>query len=294
MRPVWSRPPRSAKSRGTLPAAGGRWRRAGARPVARPRRALRQHRHALPVAGIPSDRGVYHGALPLRRAAHQRQVAALGGPVLDTGAAGSGRRGRCAPPPAGPEVSRSSRCTIPGRLTPPASLQPRPTRPSSAFTSVPLQFPRRGCTTSPFGLLTTSRSSSSWTRSSGIAWERSPLAARGRSSGRSPGRSRTPPGPAPITTTSPASIRRWSAERVSSGRQVCRKRSNRSPAATVGNQRFAGERRRIGRHRLAPRRRRVPASRARTGTPTGGATAGRFAVGGARRARRSRTQRGRR
>ena len=56
-----------------------------------------------------------------------------------------------------PEVSRSSRCTIPARYgsSPPAA------RPASAWARVPVRCPRAGCTTRPAGLSTTSRWSSS-------------------------------------------------------------------------------------------------------------------------------------
>ncbi len=59
-----------------------------------------------------------------------------------------------------PDVSRSRRCTIPGRGTPampPYSVS----RARSALTIVPLQCPGDGWTTSPAGLLTTSTSGSS-------------------------------------------------------------------------------------------------------------------------------------
>src|SRR6266545_876757 len=61
-----------------------------------------------------------------------------------------------------PEVSRSSRCTMPGRpsVDPLDSSVPRPT---STFTSESFQWPGPGCTTSPAGLSSTARCSSSKT-----------------------------------------------------------------------------------------------------------------------------------
>ena len=52
-----------------------------------------------------------------------------------------------------PDVSRSRRCTIPGR----SASSPPPARPASAWTSVPVACPRAGWTTTPAGLSTTSR-----------------------------------------------------------------------------------------------------------------------------------------
>src|SRR5437870_5535631 len=60
-----------------------------------------------------------------------------------------------------PLVSLSSRCTMPGRLTPPTPERLSPQWASSAFAKVPLQLPAAGCTTSPAGLSTTKRSASS-------------------------------------------------------------------------------------------------------------------------------------
>ena len=60
-----------------------------------------------------------------------------------------------------PLVSRSRRCTMPGRNGPPLLLRLGPKWNCSALTSVPDQCPRAGCTTMPGGLLTTTRSSSS-------------------------------------------------------------------------------------------------------------------------------------
>ena len=66
-----------------------------------------------------------------------------------------------------PEVSRSSRCTMPGRPSaPPDRVVPRAT---SAFTSVSSQWPGAGCTTRPAGLSITARCSSSKTTVSGMA-----------------------------------------------------------------------------------------------------------------------------
>ena len=58
---------------------------------------------------------------------------------------------------AGPEVSRSRRCTIPAR----SRIRRRPRRRPSSCASVPSRCPRAGCTTRPAALSTTSRCSSS-------------------------------------------------------------------------------------------------------------------------------------
>ena len=68
-----------------------------------------------------------------------------------------------------PLVSRSKRCTMPGRSGPPLLLRLGPKWNCSALTSVPDQCPRAGCTTMPGGLLTTTRSSSSKRISKGIS-----------------------------------------------------------------------------------------------------------------------------
>ena len=65
-----------------------------------------------------------------------------------------------------PEVPLSSRCTMPGRCSPPMPLRSL-TWCSSAWTSVPDACPAPGCTTSPAGLLTTTTSESSKRMSSG-------------------------------------------------------------------------------------------------------------------------------
>ena len=54
----------------------------------------------------------------------------------------------------------SSRCTMPGRFTPPMPLRSSMAN-SKALTSVPLSLPAAGCTTMPQGLMTTATSSSS-------------------------------------------------------------------------------------------------------------------------------------
>ena len=56
-----------------------------------------------------------------------------------------------------PVVSLSSRCTMPGRRTPPMPERLSPQCAISAFTSVPVQFPAAGCTTRPAGLSMTIR-----------------------------------------------------------------------------------------------------------------------------------------
>ena len=70
-----------------------------------------------------------------------------------------------------PEVSLSSRWTIPGRSGPPTVDNPPlpPKRCSSAATSVPLSFPAPGWTIIPAGLLITAMSLSSYRISRGIA-----------------------------------------------------------------------------------------------------------------------------
>ena len=62
-----------------------------------------------------------------------------------------------------PLVSLSNRCTMPARGTCSACAS----RPSKALSKVPLQLPGAGCTTSPAGLLTTSKWASSYTTSRG-------------------------------------------------------------------------------------------------------------------------------
>ena len=56
--------------------------------------------------------------------------------------------------PSAPTCPRSSRCTMPGRFSPPMPLRSS-TWWSSALTSVPLACPAAGCTTMPAGLSTT-------------------------------------------------------------------------------------------------------------------------------------------
>ena len=60
-----------------------------------------------------------------------------------------------------PVVSLSSRCTMPGRRSPPMPERLSPQWAISALTSVPVQWPAAGCTTRPAGLSMTMMSSSS-------------------------------------------------------------------------------------------------------------------------------------
>ena len=67
-----------------------------------------------------------------------------------------------------PLVSRSSRCTIPGRAgSPTEAISGK--RASSPCTRVPCACPAPGCTTSPAGLFTTTTSSSAWRTSTGTS-----------------------------------------------------------------------------------------------------------------------------
>ena len=129
-----------------------------------------------------------------------------------------------------PEVSRSSRCTIPER---PAGPPATPRR-SSACASVPDSCPRAGCTTTPAGLSTTSRCSSSQaTEYSASGASAAGAATTSATSISSPPRStwrfdRS----SPSTRTRPSSISRCAAARE----PACsaRKTSSRSPAASGG------------------------------------------------------------
>ena len=60
-----------------------------------------------------------------------------------------------------PDVSLSSLCTIPGRISPPIPDKLSLHIANIALTSVQSGFPLAGCTTIPFGLLTTIMSLSS-------------------------------------------------------------------------------------------------------------------------------------
>ena len=68
-----------------------------------------------------------------------------------------------------PEVSLSNLCTIPGLISPPIPDKLSLQIAIIALTKVPSQFPFAGCTTKPFGLLTTIISLSSYTTSTGIS-----------------------------------------------------------------------------------------------------------------------------
>ena len=76
---------------------------------------------------------------------------------LETAAPVPGARASCLATTISPEVPRSSRWTMPGRISPPIPLKSC-TWCSSAFTTVPPSCPAAGCTTMPAGLSTTARS----------------------------------------------------------------------------------------------------------------------------------------
>ena len=128
----------------------------------RPRRPSRtDDRHALSVSRIARDRLVHRDPVAVEVPPAQRGV-----PADDLAprciAAPSTRCARSVlATSSSPDVSLSSRWTIPSRSSPPTS-DSGPPRPLSAFTSVPLQLPGAGCTTIPAGLSTTSTSSSSY------------------------------------------------------------------------------------------------------------------------------------
>src|SRR5512132_1504937 len=131
-----------------------------------------------------------------------------------------------------PDVSRSSRWTIPGRSSAPPAV-----RPASPWTSVPVAWPAPGCTTTPAGLSTTNRWSSSYamprsTCSGSISREASGGSSTSRSSPPSSrwlfGRAR------PSTRTLPPSTSRSAAERDPISGTSARKRSSRAPAASCG------------------------------------------------------------
>ncbi len=112
-----------------------------------------------------------------------------------------------------PEVSLSSRCTMPGRFTPPMPESESPQWAISALTRVPVSCPAPGWTTSPAGLSRMTRDSSSNTMLSGMS---SPTGSAGAASGTSISMlcaTRTlvlaSNAGAPSTATRPASIRPW-------------------------------------------------------------------------------------
>ena len=121
--------------------------------------AAADDRHQRAVVGIAADRRLDRAgprAPGCRRRARGTHGAARA-PRAAPSAAGAPPRPRATT--SRPEVSRSSRWTIPARTgsSPPAA------RPASAWARVPVRCPRAGCTTTPAGLSTTSRCSSSKT-----------------------------------------------------------------------------------------------------------------------------------
>ena len=109
-------------------------------------------------------------------------------------------------------MSRSSRCTTPGR----SGSSPPATRPASACTSVPARWPAPGCTTTPAGLSTTSRCSSSQAianGASGTSASGARRAARRPRSARPPRRRGAWRAARPSTSTAPPSISRCAAAR---------------------------------------------------------------------------------
>ena len=134
-----------------------------------------------------------------------------------------------------PEVSLSSRCTMPGRSGSPVSDSDCP-RPSSAFTSVPCEFPAPACTIIPAGLLTAMTSSSSYSTSSGIASGSALGAARGSSSTSivSPARTFCESfATFPFSRTRPCSINSCARVRESSGQFAVTARSSLCPASSA-------------------------------------------------------------
>ncbi len=124
------------------------------------------HRHAVAGLRMAVDRPVDGAVRPLRRAPDEGQIAAL------ERLAARGRDRRIARPAPrwarsffattmSPVVSLSSRCTMPGRRSPPMPDRLSPQWAISALTSVPVQWPAAGCTTRFGGLSMTMMSSSS-------------------------------------------------------------------------------------------------------------------------------------
>src|SRR5690606_36258113 len=132
-----------------------------------------------------------------------------------------------------PEVSLSSRCTMPAR----GSAASAGSRCSSAFTRVPDGLPAPGCTTSPAGLSITRTSASSCRIDSGM----SSGSARTWSSGSACRVTASPPctgsrgrARAPSSKASPDLIQAASRERENSGNSSARTASKRRPAADPG------------------------------------------------------------
>ena len=132
-----------------------------------------------------------------------------------------------------PVVSRSRRCTTPGRSGSSPPAMPCASRP---WTSVASRRPEAGCVTSPAGLSTTSRYSSSKGISRPISTGSRP--GPGSSSETSicspPRRRRALPATAPSTVTRPAATWRSAEAREPTSSSSARKRSRRMPPASLG------------------------------------------------------------
>ena len=132
---------------------------------------------------------------------------------------------------------------MPGRLTPPTPDKLSPQWAMSALTSVPVQLPAAGCTTSPAGLSMTMISSSSNTTSSGMfSGPTVTSAAAGRSSTMVPPALTRWPGSrivAPSIATRPARISALWRERDSSATRAASTRSSRSPASSAATTSFS-------------------------------------------------------
>ena len=122
-------------------------------------------RHAVAGLRVPADRPVDGAAWPVGRAPDEGQIAAFERSAA-AAVAGELRRQRAVraiffATTIRPVVSLSSRCTMPGRRSPPMPERISPQWAMSALTSVPVQFPAAGCTTRPLGLSITIMSASS-------------------------------------------------------------------------------------------------------------------------------------
>jgi hypothetical protein len=127
-----------------------------------------------------------------------------------------------------PEVSRSSRCTIPAR----SGSGPPAARPASAAARVGPRWPGAGWITTPGGLSTTSRQSSSNTTSKVTSPRGTGGPSTSATATESPGASRWFFGRVrPSTVTAPASIRRCAAARDGAAPRVARNASSRTPAS---------------------------------------------------------------
>ena len=141
MRPVWIATCASVSAAEVL----------GARRCASPPSAARRARVDIffRLAGIAADRRV-DPAPRLHDAPDQRDVF-----LFDLAIVELPRqllvRASCLATTIRPDVPRSSRCTMPGRFSPPMPLRSS-TWWSSALTSVPPAWPAAGCTTIPAGL----------------------------------------------------------------------------------------------------------------------------------------------